>query len=139
MKKFIILFIILYVSTLSAQNLNAGFDIEFHQVRVSNQFDEVGILGGEGLPLDFHIYAGYKPIEKLNLIVRGGNNLHTDFKGWEYGIKGTYIIYSPFFISAGFLQHMNELNLGSNSWEVEEASIFMLHTGVGINLSSSIL
>ncbi len=37
--------------------MKLGFDVGVHQVRTSNQLGgKIGILGGEGAPIDYHLH-----------------------------------------------------------------------------------
>ena len=98
---------------------------------------KIGILGGEGAPIDYHLRFAYYFSKKISLQARVGNNLHVNFHGWEFGIEGKYLFYKPLFISAGLLEHSNEGGSGSISWGTAYATIFMLHAGIGIEATSN--
>ncbi len=128
--------LILFLTTIiNAQNFKLGFDLGVHQIRTSNQFGSIGILGGEGAPLDYHLRLIYYISKKTSLQARVGNTLNVNFHGWEFGIGGRYLFYDPFFVSAGILEHSNEGGSGSNTWGTNFATIFMLHAGSGVEVT----
>lgn len=133
MKKFIIL-ILFYNVTSFAQNINLGFDLEIHQIRISSPTYK-GILGGEGAPLSYHLNLALDITEKLTFLAKGGKTLHVEFSGWELGFNTAYKIYEPLYIKTGVLHHSNEGGGGSNSWFVSSASILMIQFGIGVNVA----
>ena len=132
--KNILTLILLYSLLTNAQNLNLGFDVEPHQVRINTNHG-TRILGGDGIPVSLHLDLTYKPIDKLFLIAKVGRTFHMEFLGWEYGVNGKYEFYKPIFISVGILQHSNEGGGVSNEENLLFASIFMIYTGIGIGVS----
>ena len=133
--KNILIIIFIVCTTVYSQNIKIGFNLNVHQVRI-NQWD--GILGGDGLPMSIHLIAGYNITKDISVKAEIGRTFHLQFLGWEYGIKGDYYIYHPFYISAGVLLHSNEaedLGMGEHA---DYASIFMLQAGIGVNIISSI-
>lgn len=82
------IFIIFFSGYGLSQNYRLGFDFEFSQVRVIDQYGSRSILGGQGLPASIHLVFGYSPVDNLTLNARIGNIfVWPEFEGMEYGIN----------------------------------------------------
>lgn len=132
--KIILIFLLFYAVLIKSQSFKLGFDIEAHQIRISDQYGEKEILGGNGLPISIHFITTYNPISKIAIQSKIGRTLHSEFFGWEFGINGYYKFYKPFYISGGILQHSNEGGVVSNQLYISYASLLMLKAGFGIDI-----
>ncbi len=74
-------------SLLQAQNLKLGFDIGFHQVKIDKANNSQN-LGTEGLPLAAHLDLSFSPLKDISFLAQIGRTFDTEFKGWEFGIRG---------------------------------------------------
>jgi len=129
----IVLFILFFCITSSAQNFKCGFDVEFSWIRISDA-NGMGMLGVSQSPISGHLNLGYNVNESISVQIKIGRSIVTEFLGWEYGILGKYKLFKPLYISFGILNHRNEGDIYSNQLAVSSPSILMIQSGAGIDI-----
>ena len=135
-KLFIAITFLLFCSLISnAQNFKLGFDLEGHRISIN---EGRGVLSTEGIPVAYHLVTMINPTNETSVQLRIGKTLHAEFWGWEFGLSGKYNFYKRVYITAGILEHSNEGGIGSNTWGTKFASIWMLHAGLGVDVTSVI-